>query len=193
VDGTGTIFLGGPGTFRFSDDGGTLWQDVPGAAEADVRGLIFNAEDQLLLLDGERGVLTAQADGSWASIGDPPGRAYGLWPLGDERLASLDLEADTLALSSDGGVTWQPMDVAPPGKLHGLATNGDDLLYAATNTGLHRSTDAAATWQAVGPFTAVIGVATPPDAPDSVIVVIPGGNVYRSDDRGATWPGSPEG
>jgi photosystem II stability/assembly factor-like uncharacterized protein len=192
VDGTGTIFLGGPGNFRFSDDGGTIWQDVPGAGTADVRGLVFNSEDQLLLLDGESGVMTAQADGTWQSIGSPPGRAYGLWPIDQDRLASLDLESDTVSVSSDGGRTWEALPDAPPGKLHGLASNGADLLYAATNTGLQRSEDAGATWQSVGPFTAVIGVASPPGAPDSAIVVIPGGNVYRSDDRGETWPGSPE-
>ena len=193
VDGTGTIFLAGPANVRFSDDDGSTWQDVPGAAEADARGLAFTVDDRIRLLDGERGVLEPQADGTWRSIGAPPGRAYGLWPLDAGHLASLDLETGTLSASSDDGATWEPLDAAPEGELFGLAYGeATGLLYAATNAGLQRSADGGLSWQPIGPFPAVIGVAVPPDAPDGLVVVIPGGNVYRSDDRGETWPGSPQ-
>ncbi len=191
VDGTGMPFLAGPGTFRFSENAGQTWQPVPGAETADVRGIAYTHDGQLRLLEHERGVLAPARDGTWEVIGNPPGTPYGLWLISANRLATLNLDTGALSASDDGGATWSALAAdGLEGDIYDMDLAADETMYAAGSAGLFASDDGGATWRKRGPFQTAIGVATPPEAPATIVVIVPGGNVYRSEDGGATWPGA---
>ena len=111
-----------------------------------------------------------------------------MWIAGTSQLAKKKVQPRAFR-SADGGLTWERRDTGIGGKtVLGLALDPaapDTTLYAATDKGLYRSTDAGKTWKLL-PGTAgeITQVATTPAA---VYAFLTGFGLMRSVDRGQTW------
>lgn|GEM_PF-1457578 len=111
--------------------------------------------------------------------------------------------------SADGGVQWASANGAVNGALPTThitslaysAGSGDraaggagatfaGALYAGTDQGLFRSLDGGVTWQRLPLARPVAAVSVSPQNPSLVVVIDDQGRVYRSFDRGFSWPGS---
>lgn len=187
------LFAGGTGILLASTDGGATWAPVAQHGAARVRGLTADPADDarlLVLIEGTGIVATSDGGATWAAVdGDVPEQAYGLWTLALDppRLVTIDRAAGRPLVSEDGGATWAPLAAdGLEGELLGFAP-GDGIAYAATGSGLRVSEDGGATWTARGPFPELVAVASAPGDRDTVLVVVPGGQVYRSRDRGQDW------
>lgn len=108
------------------------------------------------------------------------------------------------ARSTDGGRTWQPLPALPAGTLRVVQTEraGRVLLAFdrdATEEGgsgrqvvkIHRSTDDGDTWQTVTSLPRELGrwsvAASPTVREDSRLLVLTAGQLFDSQDAGATW------
>jgi len=189
----GDLFAGGDGLLLSSKDDGATWEPVAEHGDADVRGLATDPADdeRLLALVADVGLVETRDGGAtWQPVeGNIPAAAYGLWALALDvpALVTVDRASGAVHASDDGGATWSPMEATGlSGEVLSFAP-GDGIAYAATDAGLHVSTDGGRNWTPRGPFSALIAVASAPDDRDTVLVVVPGGQVFRSRDRGATW------
>lgn len=114
-----------------------------------------------------------------------------LWIAGTGRLAKKKVQPRVFR-SADGGLTWERRDTGIGGKaVLGLALDPaapDTTLYAATDKGLYRSTDAGKTWKLLtGTAGEITQVATAPTTPATVYAFLTGFGLMRSADRGQTW------
>lgn len=188
----GFIQIAGHDVYLESRDGGQTWQPVPN----NLPGLDLHA------------FVTDPGDSahSWAfAVG------YGLYETTDAgrhweprltgNVGALTIfEADGqpvlvaltqtgLARSDDGGQTWQPLG-GPSGQLASLAASADgSVIYAGTTDGLQRSIDGGQTWSPTGLPNVAVTIAVPRGDGETVAVVDDRTRLYRSSDRGATWPG----
>nr|WP_308016540.1 xyloglucanase [Jidongwangia harbinensis] len=101
--------------------------------------------------------------------------------------------ADRLYVSTDGGASFAATATVSARSVRAVPGRAGDV-WAAGATGLHRSTDAGATFTALPGVTEAINVAFGKAAPGAsypavFLVGTVGGvdGVYRSDDAGATW------
>jgi len=104
----------------------------------------------------------------------------------------------TLLRSTDEGLTWQSIELAPgsviPVTSLGRARSVSSRIYAGTNLGgadaVWRSDDGGLTWdrasRALG-SAAVTSIAVHPTLPDQVVIAQGLDGVFRSIDGGATW------
>ncbi|WP_430332284.1 F510_1955 family glycosylhydrolase [Rhodococcus sp. ACT016] len=95
---------------------------------------VGTSDDDLMGLTGVPGTDTLFSSGHPGPSSDAPD------PLG-------------LALSSDGGVTWEPRSQVGEVDFHALATDGELLVGVDTSSGLRVSTDDGRTWTPGAPLT----------------------------------------
>ena len=102
----------------------------------------------------------------------------------------------TLASSSNGGKTWDPIKAPALDKGGAIAAfavsaqNKDVFYLAAPGGGVMRSTDGGRNWskQVKGlPKQSVSLLTTHSSQAETVYAYIPGDGIYRSQDRGASW------
>ena len=94
-----------------------------------------------------------------------------------------------LLISTDLGATWTQSRTGLAGVVYVLMTmpgNGE-LVYAGTGSGLFRSTDAGATWEATDLTRSVRTLVYDPAHPQDMFAGTYGYGVYASNDSGATW------
>ncbi len=196
--GDGTLFAAGPGAFKRSADGGTTWQPVSTTLGADIRGLAVDPSDGQRLYALVRGAgVASSTDGGarWTAAGGAlPSLAYGLWVVAADPtvLVTTDRADGGLLRSDDGGASWAPLPATGArGDWRAIVRGDAGLLFAATGEGLFRSGDGGASWLPLGPFKTLVTIAVAPNDGQVITAITPGQyNVYRSQDGGATWPGS---
>ncbi len=95
--------------------------------------------------------------------------------------------------SADGGMQWASASGAVNGALPAVHVTSlaysAGALYAGTDQGLFRSLDSGATWQRLPLRQPVVAVAASAQNPALVVAIDDQGRVYRSFDRGFSWPG----
>ena len=93
-----------------------------------------------------------------------------------------------MALSTDRGVSWDRLGVAPAESVFGLAVKPDDAgcLYAATTGGVYRTTDAGGSWSRLSDTRGMRAVAVVPGASDTVVAAGDSG-AFLSTDAGMSW------
>ena len=121
---------------------------------------------------------------------------------GDPRVAYAGLDGFGVIQSTDGGVSWRPINSGLPASatVKYLAVGGNDVLYAAVGAaGVYKSLDRGRRWQAVngfGPDLAlgerawVSSVAVHPTDPLTAYVTLvtyDDANVWKTTDGGAHW------
>ncbi|MCC7165556.1 MAG: hypothetical protein IT331_23870 [Anaerolineae bacterium] len=90
--------------------------------------------------------------------------------------------------SGDGGVTWTGIPSNTFQSAIALALNNQNELFVATELGVFKSADSGATWTRLNVDTDVaLALAISPSNPQRLAVVNDKGQVFRSDDGGATW------
>ena len=176
------------GLFR-SSDGGRSWRSLGvGLAVAEIDQLVDHAA-WLLAGAGELGTLRYEGGEVWCPVGSGSPAVV----AGPELVAA---GGGGLVVSTDGGSTWAAVDVPRlRGAVTTLVTAGPGRLLAATTEGeLARLERASGGWVVAGAARPrpgwVAGVATDPERPEVAWAAWSGpggGQVWRSEDGGATW------
>jgi len=203
-----------------SDDAGDTWSHV--AESAHVSGLAVKPTDSNTVIHGviEGDLLFSSEGGSESDIAlslrgtenyrfsavayspSSPETAYS--SASGRREGSQDRRGDSaeVYLSSDSGQNWTLAGIcAGCGVFHTIAVDPSDkdLLYAATVTGVRRSSDGGATWSnnlltiLNGRGSEVLGIALKPDLSGHILAATSERGVFRSEDSGMTWLESNEG
>jgi hypothetical protein len=102
--------------------------------------------------------------------------------------------AGAVAMTTNRGASWVQTATAPADTVTGLCVHPTDpaRVFAATTGGLHRSTNAGATWQRILTGRGLRAVVPCPGSSDSLVA---GGDqgVWRSTDAGGSWQEMNEG
>ena len=155
LGGAGTTFyLGSPQAgLMVSTDGGRSWQVRNAQAGRSFMGsiLVDPKDPQRLIAPDMSAGLTVSGDGgrTWKPLtGSPPGAMSAAWNPADTRQL-IAVGSNGGARSSDGGTTWQQLNV-PTGVSAVTYDEAGTVLYAAALDGerarTYRSTDGGATW-----------------------------------------------
>jgi len=193
-----------------SSDSGTTWKSelaFGGADGADVAAVIVGSQptDLLLLVRvaGALGATTearASADGGYIWTSRPaPALAVraavktsaGILAGGDDTGGG-----ETLFRSSDGGASWQPLEVPFGADVTALAVSrsAPNRVYLGTKLGgayaVFASADGGLSWVPASRMLGagdVVSIAVHPSQPDQVVIAQRGDGVFRSIDAGANW------
>jgi photosystem II stability/assembly factor-like uncharacterized protein len=182
----------------FSTSADAAWTRA-GLFGADVRALVIDPKDpDVIYLGTSQGEIYASSDGgrSWKNprksvpfpghvvdnlVVDRAGNlwaaAWGLWGGG------------VVAVSPDGGVTWERRDKdLGPLSVHALAVYDKDenIVVAGGLTGVHKSTDAGKSWTKISDRVNVDSLGIDPRSSDTIYVGTYR-QAWRSDDGGKTW------
>jgi len=119
----------------------------------------------------------------WAVAFDPidPNRVY----VGGDSAYSYS----ALLITTDLGATWTMSHTGLSGTVNALVTVPDNgqFVYAGTNNGVFKSTDAGATWSATTLTWQVRTLVIDPDHTENLYAGTYGYGVYASTDAGSTW------
>jgi len=93
-----------------------------------------------------------------------------------------------LSRSTNGGDSWQDISAGVASKVFDLAAdpNNPSQIYAATEWGVYRSSDAGQTWRGSSDYSYAYGVAVDP-ANSSIIYAGYQKRIYKSTDGGVGW------
>lgn len=188
----GSIVIAGHEVFTASRDGGATWArirtDLP---SLDIHGFTRDPADPARMwaslaigglwesTDSGAHWVRVRADNGFnpVAVADPAG------------IRLLAVDASGLVDSADGGRTWSPLGAPPTYPMTSLAASADGrTLYAGAPDGLFRSDDGGRTWSPTAYRGSAFAVATTADGA-TVAVVSRATDVFRSTDRGASWPG----
>jgi hypothetical protein len=94
----------------------------------------------------------------------------------------------TLYRSSDGGTHWAPRTSVASTFCHALALHptNPEILYYAGDQGLHKTTDAGATWSDVLAGN-IDDVKLAVDSPETLYASVRGSGIFKSTDGGSQW------
>jgi photosystem II stability/assembly factor-like uncharacterized protein len=176
-----------------SRDGGASWRPVAGfPSGVGLAAVRFGPDGTLWAASTFSGVFASADHGAtWTRKYDAGGAfltAFAVHPtLAGSAVAVF--AAPRLVATSDGGATWTPRG-APPDVTWSLAFSPDgSTLYAATNSGLARSSDGGRTWSEVAGFPArrAQSLAVPPAPPGVLYAGVWDFGVFKSTDRAASF------
>jgi photosystem II stability/assembly factor-like uncharacterized protein len=191
---------------RRSRDGGSTWEEIPGAPQA-VSALLIDPSDPNVLYAGrghgrDSGVLKSTDGGdTWKEInqGLNPTLEVDELLLDPRSPRTLWLSQRTgpperrLWKSTDAGESWAPVEHGLGKAALSLLTAADEggrtVLYASVNYKLHRSEDGGVSWWDIDPRAPEfrgIEIAVLP-LPDGDLLAGARGGVFRSRNRGASW------
>lgn len=209
-DHPGVLFAATHGGLFRTDDGGDSWSLVAleglsvGAVAIDPHetDTIFAA-----VYGGDAGELatvwkSTDRGASWTSVSLPE-----VFPSGKLRFVFDPVRPETLYFtftgelsravlrSTDGGASWSLLPAAVG--VRDLAISPDGTLFAATDSGLARSTDGGETWvpslpAAAPPREPLVRLLVSSSAP-GVLFAAGGSGIWKSVDNGATWSLSNQG
>ncbi len=213
ADGSGAIFVSGhpdlqsgrrnPMGVLVSRDGGRTWKPVALEGAADMHAMTFSRPENVLygwnVMGRDPGLSRVPVGGGEPERMEAQGldQVYALAAHPQEKGRLLAGTHRGLMASTDGGSTWRGVGGALAGvPVSALAYHPRDgarvYAYAVRESlGFVRSTDGGKTWRATGLFLpgrdAVVAIAPSPHAAETLFVATAGGDIFRSDDDGATW------
>jgi hypothetical protein len=182
-----------PGGVYRSIDGGSTWtflaqtrMTIPQslAADPNASGVVFMADL------GQRIFKTVDGGANWITVFTGPAAVTSIII---DPTDSNTVYATTLAgflKSINAGASWSLMSGLSSKPLWDVAIDptNHDVLYVATNTsGVWRSPDAGASWQATGVLPGVPYSVVVDTSPAGTIFVGTSGGVWKSSDTGASW------
>ena len=161
-------FAVGFGLYR-SDDAGAHWERLSEQMPEDATGLASGRKGYaaLYLSTLSQGVLASEDGRSWR-----PANGFLNGALPTLRVMAVAFDPNSgETYTSSGGQTYS------------------GTLYAGTDRGLFKSVDAGGSWNRLSLETDVAALAVHPADSRVLLVVDSRGRVFRSEDRGLTWPG----
>lgn len=181
-----------------TDDAGLTWETLP---IDDVSQIVVHPEDERIVYARRGGSVWVTRDRgeSWTQLWD-----YNQGPVAEITLGRGDVvvisgltfnRGGFVAFSEDAGATWTTTSVmGGTGAVYDaleLDPQNERIVYhGRRGTGVHRSTDGAATftWRGAG-LTAqpVRGIASDPTNPLRMYATLGEGGLFRSDDGGTSW------
>lgn len=187
-----SIVIAGHEIFAVSRDGGATWSPIPADLPSlDIHGFTRDPGDPARMWAYlATGGLWQSTDFGihWTRIRDDTV----IFPLAVRDGATtrlLGVDATGLVTSTDDGRTWTPLGSPPAYPMTGLAATPDGrTIYAGSPDGVFRSDDGGRTWVRTSYRGSALAVATTADG-ETVAVVSEETELFRSADRGATWPG----
>jgi photosystem II stability/assembly factor-like uncharacterized protein len=187
----GTVWTAGHELFAKSEDGGRTWSDVrpDGLPSLDIHGFAIDPTNPARLYAAVAGEgLYRSTDGGkrFQLVSNEVGAAaFGLAATPDGRVLAAEPRRGLFA-SDDGGVTWQTI---LEGGIVAVAVNpAEPDTILATGSAIRLSTDGGESWQDVQPIGQGAGpVAWSPSHPEIAYAVGFDGNLYRTEDTGASW------
>ncbi|MFK7846760.1 MAG: T9SS type A sorting domain-containing protein [Rhodothermales bacterium] len=183
----GVLFAGTNGGIFRSEDAGDNWEAISNGLTA----LTVNSEDVLFAGTHTGGVFRSNDNGiTWEAINS----GLSMLNVGALTVDHNDAIYAGTSLggyfqSIDNGDTWVEINNAGLGNpfVPSLAMGDEDVIYSGTDNGVHRSSDAGATWEPIN-----TGLENP--YIEFVLPIIDGalfagtdGGVYRSLDSGSNW------
>jgi len=184
----------GRGVYK-SDDGGNSWH----AANKGIEGRIVNA----LAIDpvtpttlygigqidparhGPSNIFKSTDGGASWSVGVPWFASYlTIDPQAPETVYSANSK------STDGGTTWAQMSVGFAITALAINPTNSSVLYAATNIGVFKSTNAGSSWTPINtglPTVLVRALAMDLQSPETLYAGLEGGAIFKTTNEGATW------
>ena len=190
-----TLYVAGHDVFYRSTDGGATWEKVrhnlPGT---DIHGFgVVPENPQALyafvvgfgLFQSEDGGSTWRARGALA-----PNTMALVVPLGGQNQVLAGSMGSGLVRTENGGGNWTPAAGGFSGRtVMALAASSTTpgLVYAGSERGLFKSTDAGVTWQQLPQSVPLAILAVNPQDDRRLAAIDPQGVVLRSDDGGQTW------
>ncbi len=187
-----------------STDGGALWDTL--MLGQSIRALAIDPTMPAVVYAGTaRGAVEKSVDGGvhWATLDTGAAGSVEALAIDPATPTTVYLGATTpgdVRRSTDGGATWSAANTGIPDLLlsgplqpaFALAADPTSpaTVYAATGTGLFKSTDNGATWVATAVMAtpAITSLAIDPLEPTTLYAGRPSG-VAKSTDSGATWSG----
>ncbi|MGN6386830.1 MAG: YCF48-related protein, partial [Verrucomicrobiota bacterium] len=189
------LIAGGSGDFFKSEDGGESWivanNGLPGANTVSIAadwnaGMIYAAV--------EREGIYKSSDGgrNWVSTNQSnlegaPILSLALEPWNGFVLAGSDSHG--VFLSTNKGGSWNSQGLTNRDQVNGFAFDRQKrVAWAATSTGITRSTDDGHTWNQIGQRAAyVLQMLVDPRDRNTIYVGSIGGQIFRSTDGGEEW------
>ena len=210
------LYAAGPNLLSRSEDGGATWQALPlSLPEKDIRALAAitgGASETLYVVAGATGLYASRDQGqTWESVSNqvPTGTVALVATSG--QMGSFFLATRFQGVLSGDGQSWGSANgsvnsVLPTMDIKALAfdaKSGDravmpgadgavmtGALYAGTDSGLFKSTDGGGSWNRLPFAVGVQALALDPSNSGTIYVVDRQGRVFRSSDRGLSWPNS---
>lgn len=205
----------GQAPLAWSDDRGRSWQPLDGPASGPVQALAADLADPPGLYAVADGGLFRSSNGgdSWSVVGaglPADTTALAITPAGPDHPPMLFMATagNGILSSMDGGVRWGNASgfvngALPTRRVLALVhdpNSGDSYqgpsgtrfrgaLYAGTDRGLFKSIDAGTSWNRLPLDAAVAAVAVDPTDSRVLLAVDARSRLFRSADRGLTWPG----
>lgn len=169
----------------------TRWQRLPGPEGGGVRSTATAPDGSIYAAIERRGLFRSSDDGStWSQVSVPALKRDDYLHVFITRAGSLLLNRYKAAplRSTDGGATWDSLDIAPDWSTP-LANDSSGGIIAVAGRELLRSTDDGASWRRIGePIAPDITTLAIGARGEIVIGLLPsGGAVGTSTDMGVTW------
>jgi hypothetical protein len=198
---TSTIYAVGGGVSK-SVDGGATWNVVftsPGLGASCVA--VDPVTPSTVYVGASLGIYKSTDSGAtWASVksdGQFCFTAIAVSKTRHNEVYAAELYDNKVYKSSDGGVSWNPLDLGDSGWWpYAVAVSPTtDAVYVGLFEGVFKSTDGGASWYNPGTGIPMEITSIAIDASNENVLYASGaGGIYRSSDAGATWPlyGAPQ-
>ena len=172
----------------FSTDNGDNWSDLVGTDQTNGVTNCVAAIDSTVLIGWNGGVIRSTDDGrSWIEGSSWISTSTTFCFVGD----SSRIYAGTTTgvhLSSDGGVTWAPINNGLPGnQVFSMATEGTILFATTYSHGVYRSIDSGASWTSASAGIVQSEVNSIAGSGPNIYAVLEYDSLYSSTDNGTTW------
>ncbi len=210
-DGSGRLLAAGANGLKMSSDGGKTWTSIASnVSAATIVGLFAAPDGQSMqaIVQG-RGLLQSTDGGrSWTPVPGAPNLPQAAQALADVPGTPPLIVAATqngMEASTDNGRTWAVAN----GFVNGLLPTKNDrdvvyaatadqstgpqgvtfhgLLFVATDQGLYASADGGQSWLARTLGGDLVALAVDPHNPSALTAMDVQGELFRSEDAGATW------
>ncbi|HVS00551.1 MAG TPA: hypothetical protein VMW27_28270 [Thermoanaerobaculia bacterium] len=191
----GRLYVSGwTGVWR-SDNGGLTWSLLPGSPPvAFALTLVPGQTDTLYAGTAAAGVFRSTDGGlTWAAVNrglDPrDGVADIVFDPRRPQTLYLSTGQGPPFKSTDGGNRWRRIDRGFNTSAGRLSVDPDrpSTIYATTDAGIYRSTDAGASWRQASANLPIFAARDVLAIPDMVLVGLFGHSVFRSEDDAASW------
>jgi hypothetical protein len=182
--------MGGPGVIYWQERTSWSYSDAISIGGDTIKCLAVNSRSHVFAGTRQHGVLRTRTPGrideAWYSCTGIPGSSInGLVARSNgDIIATTDSCSSIVYQSTDDGITWSAVGSLAAGNGYSIAIDEPGRIVLGTDRGVYKTTDNGQHWLLVCPtasrVTSLLGLS-------GNRLLATAGNVYYSDDAGATW------